>query len=185
MPQVTRISNKLILLEKGKILAGGSNISSIISQYHNLSKGESVIIEEGSGKIKIHEVLIQNHQGVPVEKLHYGEKFSVFVCFSFVTDECFNQSLRILITIADGEGNNIAQIYELLKFTKYSAQNRVSLTFEKALFSSGKYSLTVSTLVGERGELACVKRNIKTLLVENETVAYAPIILMPETIECN
>ena len=176
MPQVTRICNRLLLQNKGKVLVEGNNIGEIVSQYHGMIEIGRGQIKQGSGGVDIKSVLIKDEDGNCSEIFQSNSPFSITINFE-LSDAAKKQEPKFLITISDQEDSNVAQIYEpLIQNSKdNSFVNR--LVFESLPLNAGAYWLTVSILLGEVGELACVLRRATSVTIKNHYVGYAPVLL--------
>lgn len=182
MPQVTRICNRLLLQSHGKTLAEGSNLGEIVSRYHEMIEVGNDKVKQGTGGADIKSVEIHDEYGKHRDVLKSGSPFSILISFELSAVDK-KQNPKFLITISDQEDLNVAQIYEsILQDSKEnSVVNR--LVFESLPLNAGRYWLTVSILLGEVGELACVLRRATSLIVENNYVGYAPVILKCSQIE--
>lgn len=176
MPQVTRICNRLLLQNKGRVLAEGSDIGGIVSQYHGMIEGGDEKIKQGSGGADIETVAIRDGEGNPCETIKSNSPFSLEISFE-LSDVAKEQNPKFLITISDQEDSNVAQIYEPLIQNSRDNSFVNRLVFDSLPLNAGRYWLTVSILLGEVGELACVVRRAASVTVINNYVGYAPVIL--------
>lgn len=176
MPQVTRICNRLLLQNKGRVLAEGSDIGGIVSQYHGMIEVGNEKIKQGSGGADIGTVAMRDREGNPCETIKSNSPFSLEINFE-LSDVAKKQNPKFLITISDQEDSNVAQIYEPLIQNSIRNSFVNILVFESLPLNAGRYWLTVSILLGEVGELACVVRRAASVTVINDYVGYAPVIL--------
>jgi lipopolysaccharide transport system ATP-binding protein len=179
MPQITRICNNLLLLEKGVVLDYSDNLSRIISEYHQIISKEYSSDEQGSGKVAIEDFQILDKNNSIIKRIKYAEPFKIRVNVNFKNESNLNYKPKLLVTVADGEGVNVAQILEDVPVIGTELYQAVEYSFDRLLFNSGKYVFTASILLGNRGELASVRRNIYTLIAEHSISAYAPLLLTP------
>lgn len=184
MPQITRICNHALLLQQGKVLESSRELGRVIARYHEITEYKTQPILQGSGKTKINSVFILNSQKQPVTSIVHGEPFYFLINVSLFDKSAINRP-KILITISDGEENNIAQVYEEIKPKSLSEILEITLEFDKSLFNPGVYSLTVSLLIGDRGELTTVLRGGASFNVIHSISGYAPIWLHPISTQLN
>lgn len=183
MPQVTRICSGLILMDKGKPLQQGAEFGAIIARYNSLHDQLYQPITQGSGEARIHSVVIEDENQIPVNKLIYGSSFSILINLSLSKKILTENNIRILITISNEEDNNVAQIIEPIKQIKTEDLYALRMFFSEALFNMGRYSLTVNILTGSVGKLVSVMRQAVTFKVQHSLSAYAPIIIRPRDIK--
>jgi lipopolysaccharide transport system ATP-binding protein len=180
MPQITRICSQLMLLSNGRILTQGPDLGQIIARYHRLSDttAPSSQHHEGSGQARIKSVLVQDGLRTPRLELSNGEPFSIQLNL-WLSDEARTHDPRLLITFADEEDSNVAQVYEPIAHLATTDNILVRLDFQSMPFNAGRYSLTANVLLGPRGEMAHVVRRTATFTVQHAYVGYAPVILRP------
>jgi len=182
MPQISRICSLAMLLQKGKVLQLTREVGRAIAQYHEATESnDRKPILEGSGKTQINSVLILDWEKHPITSITHGESFYLAINISILHKSALNQP-KILITISDGEENNIAQIYEEIKPETVSEKLDILLKFDQALFNPGIYSLTVNFLAGNIGELTSVLRHAVSFNVVHSISGFAPIWLHPQSI---
>lgn len=181
MPQITRVSDKVILMKCGNSLMYGSNIGEIILRYHELTE---VIAQsssfEGGGQGKINSIIVENATGNTTTILNYGESWKLSASISLTDNERYSD-VKLLITFADQEENNVAQIEKTIPTDQLFELFTIELSFGACLFNAGKYSVTASIQVGKRGALAHVVRRALELTVKREQAGYAPIIFENKT----
>jgi len=182
MPQVTRICNKLLLLSNGELISYNSNMSQVISKYYSLLSKENVSFDQGTGDVGIHDFQILNSSNERIEKVKYSDPIKIKIIIDFKEKNNLWKNPRLLITIADGEGANVAQIFEQIPILGENVIQEIDLLIEKFFFNTGKYMFTVNILLGERGRMASVRRDIGSIMVEHGFSAYAPILIAPQSI---
>jgi lipopolysaccharide transport system ATP-binding protein len=179
MSQITRISNRVLLLDHGKSLAQGNELGSVIARYHSLSETtEWTAQEEGSGKARIKSVAIHDGQWHARSEFSNGEPFGISLRL-WLSDEAKANQPKLLITIAGEEDANVAQIFEPIHTIPAGGDFSVRLEFDSIPFNAGRYWLTANVLFGPGGEMAHVLRRVAPFTVRHTYVGYAPIILRP------
>lgn len=182
MSQVTRMSNRILLLRDGKLLSEGSELGEIITQYHEQIPASSRSFKEGTCKTEIMSVEIIDKFDNITNVINYGDSYIFVVTFK-ISAEINRDRLKILITISDQEETNVAQIMELIKLESDGNKIIAKLAFDSMQLNAGRYWITSSILLGERGELSCVRRKAASIIVTNSYVGYAPVILKCESIQ--
>lgn len=182
MPQVTRISNRLLLLRDGRVAAAGSEMGEIIASYHEQINYGNLQRHEGTGRSVIKGVSILDRHDAPAEVISYGEPYSIVVTYE-LSDQAKREMPKLLITVADTEENNVAQIMEPLETSSLSAALEAKIRFDKMLLNAGRFSLTASILLKKHGELSCVRRKVASIVVKHSYVGYAPVIFDSKAVE--
>lgn len=177
MPQVTRICNTVLLMDHGAVIDSGNNLGNVISKYHQTIFENYESTDQGSGDATIEYFQVLDENDNEIQKLRHGDPFKIKVRVRFRLLEDIRRNPRLLVTVADGEGTNIAQILEPIDGDDNMSEQEAIYCFDSVLFNAGSYVFTASILLGERGELASVRRNIKSLIVEHDITGYAPILL--------
>jgi lipopolysaccharide transport system ATP-binding protein len=176
MSQVTRISNQLLLLRKGRVESYGTEIGEIIAHYHEQIEVKNKQAEEGTGRSDIKSVEILDKYNNHSSTIGYGDPYAIVVTYE-LSGEAKNINPRLLITIGDQEGNNVAQVIESLGNIYKSSIHEARIEFDNMQLNAGRYWLTTSILLNEHGELSCVRRNVASIIVKNSYVGYASVIL--------
>jgi lipopolysaccharide transport system ATP-binding protein len=182
MAQMTRLCSRMILLHHGRAVVDSSDLGMVVGKYHERMESGFGCTTQGTGRAQIHSVHIENNDGIKVTKLIHGLPFTLVVRFSILTPSTF-QDAKLVITVNDGEQNNVAQIVESLEVPRLDASSdcyEMSMSFDRAQFNAGRFFVTASIQTGSRGDLACVVRNATRFVIEHSTSAYAPILLYPK-----
>jgi lipopolysaccharide transport system ATP-binding protein len=179
VPQLTRICTQLLLLNRGINVMQGRELGKVIARYHSLAGNAGAVTkEEGSGKARITSVAVQDVHGNSRAEFAHGDPFRLSLELSLGA-EARESGPRLLVTIADEEDSNVAQIYEVIPECPADVPCSMTLNFGSLPLNAGRYSLTASILLGMRGELAHVLRRAVTFTVRHDYVGYAPVILRP------
>jgi lipopolysaccharide transport system ATP-binding protein len=181
MAQLTRISNRMILLNQGRAVVHSSNLGMVVSKYHESIDSGCLRTTQGTGEAKILSVYIEDKDDVQVTKLVHGSPFSLVVKF-FIVIPSVSEEVRLMITVNDQEQNNVAQIAESLQVSALDGSlecREMRMSFDKAQFNAGRFFITASIHTGGRGALASVVRNAAEFVVEHSNFGYAPILLYP------
>ncbi|WP_157817507.1 ABC transporter ATP-binding protein [Candidatus Thiodictyon syntrophicum] len=179
MPQVTRISDQLLLMNKGRRLASGPDLGEIIARYNSLTAEEAYTARsEGSHKATIESVSLCDSLSNEVAELSHGDPFAILLN-THLPKAIQHADPRILITIADQDDSPVAQISDRIDVQDGIERYALYLHFESTPFNAGRYSITANLLLGPRGELAHRLPRCVGFTVRHTFVGYAPILLRP------
>jgi lipopolysaccharide transport system ATP-binding protein len=178
MPQLTRISNRMLLLQSGRVVTEDHNLGKVISQYHSLNASRATMAITGSGKTEIHEVRLEDSAGSELTRLKHGHPFRIVVSFT-AHEPSPPASSQLLLVFNDEEQNNVAQILQPVEPHLSAKGYKAILTFSSTPFDAGRYYIALAFLSGNRGELGSVVHNAASFLVENTITGYAPMWIQP------
>ena len=143
---IQRISDRIVLLDKGKLLGSGSP-AEMIGQYEGLVRQtESNVIkrEWGTGEIRLEEVMLCDKDGKPSDAFEAGDGFSVEIGYRAarrIEEPVFGYA----ISDADGHllhgGNTQLAGVEI---PDASEKGRIMLSFGPLPLTSGNYLLSCS-----------------------------------------
>jgi lipopolysaccharide transport system ATP-binding protein len=181
MPQITRICSKLLLLDRGTCVQYSEDLGTVIRTYNDLTpQDERPTDAEGSGEAKILSVELGDANHAITEHLTSGMPFTITVMF-WLSATALKNDPQLLLTIADAEDSNVAQLTESLTAAQEEGTHQLCLTFTELPFNSGRYSVTTNIFIGKHGRMAHVRRRLPQFTVQHSTVAYAPVILRATT----
>ncbi|MDN3667882.1 ABC transporter ATP-binding protein [Echinicola jeungdonensis] len=180
IPQLTRICDKLGLLEKGNLLKYGNGVGDIIFYYTKALKQEKHTKTNEIQNILIKKFWIKETDNPVGKELTFGKSYFI----QFELDLCgkaIYNDLKILITVNDATENNVLQLIENIEFTS-GKLNLYKFEFQNANFNAGRYFITASILEGDKGKFLSVQRNITFFDVKNYLPGYASVFLIPHKI---
>lgn len=180
MPQVSRICDRAIFMQKGQIKRNGKKTSVIIHKYFTslgLSLNKSI---QDTGKAKIGSIKLFDTQNRAINNFETGDeiRFKIHYLLKEELDE-----LRFLIVINDENTNSVIEIRKkLLNKRKIPLGTELvdEINIDTLPLNPGKYFVTISLLSGSKGELVYVLRNACIINVFGEYVGYAPVLLHPQ-----
>ncbi len=178
MAQLTRIADRMLLLQSGSVVTDDNNLGRVISQYHSLNVPRAAMAVTGNGKTEIHEVWLEDSAGSKLATLAHGHPYRIVVDFT-AHEPSPSASLKILLLFIDEEQNHVAQVLQPLASPIGAQRHRAVLTFASAPFGAGRYYLSLAFFSGVRDELGSVVHNATSFLVENDTTDYAPMWIQP------
>lgn len=177
IPQITRICNKIIYLEKGKIVQQGYDLSKVISEYIYSQENSAVTTSVTTENCKITSVKFCDELGNEIDKIDSGLPFEIKAQVEFKDYKKITNP-RVMLVVTDNEFNNVFQTYEFVEDNLINSNNlELSLEFKDVYLNSGKYNLNIAILVGERGEIIANERNCKTFSSVSKLDGYAPLFI--------
>ncbi|GAB1309300.1 hypothetical protein KH5_19830 [Urechidicola sp. KH5] len=136
MPQVARISTKILYLNKGNLDFFGADIAKGLNLYNeNFTIENTVVIGEG---ISINSSKLFNEEGEEVEEFEYGEKICLKLEYKQKSDI---DNYFINIVIMDANFNGVASFNSMESDLNHD--NKVQVTFENVC-TNGLYSINIS-----------------------------------------
>ncbi len=143
---IQRISDRIVLLDKGKLLGSGSP-AEMIGQYEGLVRQtESNVIkrEWGTGEVKLEEVVLRDKQGVSSDAFAAEDGFTVDIgyhAFQQIEEPVFGYA------ISDAEGHLLhggnTQLAGM-ELPVLSGKGKISLSVGPLPLTSGNYLLSCS-----------------------------------------
>ncbi|QRM87805.1 ATP-binding cassette domain-containing protein [Lacinutrix sp. WUR7] len=190
MPQVARIANKILLMNKGQTLVLTENISLGIQNYYNLfSKNEGKGIIAGNNKVKFEDLFINSvrykQKSIAVK---YNEPLELI---SSLRVE--NEATRYFISYGfiDVDTKIVANVFSEISEIKFSKKGDVEIktVVDSVLLGAGIYTISIAInqilASGSRGEIYYYNSNIASILVTDVISAIAPVQFLAEWSESN
>nr|WP_320194065.1 ABC transporter ATP-binding protein [uncultured Desulfobacter sp.] len=162
MPLVYRVSNNLILMNKGRACHSG-DVSEGIDRYHSMFAPIASFLENQN--VEIISITINDLDAI--EKPVQLHRLSDMVINLHLKISLSYQSPSVALIFYDKELKGVAEYFHkdgLLSNEKGIL--KLKYIFEKILFSKGVYSFTVLVMDGERGKI----------LLRAQSVAYFQVI---------
>ncbi|NUQ82464.1 MAG: ABC transporter ATP-binding protein [Bacteroidetes bacterium] len=183
MSQVARISNKVLMLDHGRVHTYTTDVPYGLLQYFNAFKG-STSVATGDGKVILHSVSIA---GDHCEKNPDHDSWIVLQRSTIritLSLESFleNGWFHISIGFIDKESRVVANLFSLYDHDPFSAKGRFSVTIETSdtKLTQGQYalSLTVNGISskGTRQFVHLYNSNIGQVVVTGKASTWAPVI---------
>jgi lipopolysaccharide transport system ATP-binding protein len=184
VPQITRICNTLVYIQKGKVIHQGKDVPKIISEYNHSHKNNAIENSVKTNKCIIKLVNVLDENGNPFEKIESGLPFDITLELEFFNiNEITNP--RIMFVVTDYEFNNAFQIYEFLDNKTLKHKINLLFKFKEVYLNSGKFNLNVAVMEGVIGDIIAAEYNCKTFTVINKLDGYAPLYIKPYRLEIN
>lgn len=193
MPQVSRVANKILLLNKGEELIYHKDVSLGIEKYYNLF-GDTDKVISGNGKIDIVDFEVLNRDLQKVEK-----KNTNFV-LRYYEDYFFRLKLNVKNTakdydvhysFIDKDSKIVATIYSYISRGPFSNKGivEIDVSLENIMLGQGIY--TIGIALNEvrpnkaSGEVFLYNSSVATITVTGVSPGVAPIQFKGEWKETN
>jgi len=178
VPQITRICNTLLYLEKGKIINQGREVAKIIGEYNHSHKNNVITNSVNTNKCRIKSISVINGEGNSFDKIESGLPFDIILELEFSNiKDIINP--RIMFVVSDYEFNNAFQIYEFIDSNELKSKTEITFKFNEVYLNSGKFNLNAAVLEGEKGDIISAEYNFKTFTVINKLDCYAAVLIKP------
>lgn len=187
MPQVSRIANKILLMDHGQELKYGTNVSEGIERYYQSFKNSDKITG-GNGLIKIKkfQILDFDDNEVKIENGMSLLKFKNAYRLSLTLDVSFEKNFEIHYSFIDKEVKTVATLYSYLttETFKSNGETKIDVYTEKIPLGLGVYSLGISIVEvkenGGNGEVYLYDSNLTSLNVQGVKAGVAPVHILGE-----
>ena len=173
LPDVSRICNRLLVMNKGECAYYGDEVSRGISIYQSF-QGEPVS-SVYSDKASFEEVIIMDEYGIEQSEIRYGD--SLHLGLVLKADKAY-PSVDVNILILNQDLQTIMQCSSL--FSGYEINNtgrgiRIRVNLGRIYLNSGYYALTLGITSKFHGENLAKYTNIRRFRVISHALGYAPI----------
>ncbi|GAA4268019.1 ABC transporter ATP-binding protein [Hyunsoonleella aestuarii] len=183
MPQVTRISTEIILMERGVIVMNESaNSAKAIEEYYKLA-GKSIKTEFGNGSIEIQEVAI-NGELKEVVDLEFDKSFKLGLKLRLFKPI---EKLSVKVTFYDVEQKPIAQLSSIndniiIHNINLDDEMSIDVEIEKLFFNVGVYSLHLVVrelnVHNKEVDILSLIRSVKSInVIGNTYYSHSPCLL--------
>lgn len=182
MPQIARLSNKILLLKKGKTEFYSNEVDVGVQRYMDEFKGGDKIIA-GNQKVTLQRLSIK---GKDVHALDSGNsykiKYNTPVSFEFDVEAQTNANdYWISLAFIDAETKIIANAFSPFSDAIFSGNRKIELRLEGLQFALGHYKICIA--INEvrpdrsRGEIYYYDSNVATIEIFGIGVGNAPVQL--------
>ncbi|MCD0471076.1 ABC transporter ATP-binding protein [Flavobacterium sp. JAS] len=172
MPMVARVSNQILLMEKGIAVFQGKEVSKGINSYYNRfnSNEKSIMFDDGTVS------LIKYSTNKNNTTLQRGDDLTIELEMEF-KEESFNIPL-IYIEFRDKEQRSIAGIFnEKMSCELANDKLVVEIKIPKVLFAQGIYTYDLSVNHFENKSPILRINNVDIFQIESETEMWVPFHL--------
>lgn len=173
MPMVARVSNQIMLMEKGIVAFQGKEVSKGINSYYNRfnSNVQNVMFDDGTVSLIKH--FVNNNNNVTLQR---GDDLIIELEMEF-KKEIFNVPL-IYIEFRDKEQRPIAGVFNKKKTYEFINNKLiVEIKIPKVLFAQGIYTYDLSVNHFENKSPILRINNVDVFQIESETEMWVPFHL--------
>jgi lipopolysaccharide transport system ATP-binding protein len=184
MPQVARIANRILLLQKGQELINGTDITNGIEKYYQFFKNDSDKIIGGNGMIKLKDfkLLDINNKILDLKNNIFNVKFNTPCIFEMTLKVDNNvNNYWVNYSIIDKDTKQVANFFSLFSEKVFSNKGDVVITSElpNMLLGQGTYAIGVSVNEvrndNSRGDIYYFDSRIASFFVTGIPTGHAPV----------
>lgn len=184
MPQVARIANRVLLLQKGQELINGIDITNGIEKYYQFFKNDSDKIIGGNGMIKLKDfkLLDINNKILDLKNNIFNVKFNTPCIFEMTLKVDNNvNNYWVNYSIIDKDTKQVANFFSLFSEKVFSNKGDVVITSElpNMLLGQGTYAIGVSVNEvrndNSRGDIYYFDSRIASFFVTGIPTGHAPV----------
>lgn len=183
MPQVARVSNQILLLNRGENVFYGNEVSFGIEKYYNYFSNSDKIIG-GNQKIKLQNFIILDSSKNSLESendeyiLKYNSNYIFEIDLKVATDVT---NYFVNYSIIDKDTKMVANIFSMISNKTFNRKGYVKIEayLTNFILGLGKYTIGVAVNEikkdGSRGEIYLYDSNIATISLNGIIASHAPI----------
>lgn len=183
MPQVARVANKILLMERGQTIVYDKDVSVGIEKYYE-SFTNSDLVLGGNGQVEIVAFKILNTNGEIIQVNNSNTILTFYQNYKLIltldVKENVN-SYEIHYSFIDKDTKIVATIYSYLSNKPFITKGiiDVEVLIDKISLGQGIYTIGVAINEvkedGSNGELYCYKSNVSAVQVIGVKAGVAPI----------
>jgi len=179
MPMVSRICNQVILMEKGKAIFQGDNVSKAIDLYYTrFADNESnVVFDDGSLEL-LNIEMIDSRSNNKIKEIYWGQDLKLFFEFKKKVENLKPMAFRVIFF--DKEQRPIAELETNKNESNLSYnENEISfyLTHRNLQMSKGVYSIRIVVNNILNKEPVLTINDVLTIQVIHEDESWVPFLL--------
>ncbi len=180
MPQIARISNRALVLNKGVDVYQGESVSDAINVFYKIfDKPKGVVTIKDDHRASINSINFLNEQGEVVESIESGESFSVSLDL-FLDRQV--ESPVILVGILSQELQLVAQCNSRWSGIEIvpDGSARLDIVFRDTRLNPANYYLLVTITDQTQREVLAQHFATCRFSVTGNNIGFAPLQLAPE-----
>lgn len=191
MPQVSRISNQLLLLSRGKKVFYGNAISEGIEKYYDFFNSSDKIVG-GNQKIRLtnFRILDSSKNFIKTQDKDYYLNYNSAYIFQLQL-EVANSVTNYFVnySIIDKDSKMVANIFSMISSNTFNKKGSVKIEtcLKNVILGLGKYTIGVAVNEirkdGSRGEIYLYDSNIAKVGINGVIASHAPIQFNAEWLE--
>ncbi len=183
MPQVARVCNGIVLMNKGEVLFQGCDVAQGIEEYYSNFQSEAGMVS-GSGRAEI----LSNRFCSNGKNEILGEKFTVNYLDDLTIDLKIKadqdiDALNVNVAFFDKELRGVAQVYSTnsdFRLINDREALSVRVKIDQINFNPGDYTLSLILTDENRGETLINYHAIKDFQVIGSFIGFTPIQIRGE-----
>lgn len=180
MPQVARLCNRLIVLNRGQVVYQGANIPEGIDCYYaQFNEGESTTA--GLGGATLTRVgLSSNGSKAPAGEIVTVDYLAPLTLEMTLQIEPFVRRVQLGLLFYDRETRGIAQCSSengRTPIVNPGTPIRVRVTLPQVPFNPGRYSLSITVTDEETGEILVTEHGTRQFQVTGSSFGFTPVQL--------
>lgn len=175
IPQITRASNRICILNKGEIEFLGNDVGKGIQQYNELFKKNNEIIT-GNNKAKLISLELMK-DGKIADEFEYGEKMEIFL--GLCVDKEISKPI-VNITILNQFLDIVAQCdssFNDIDINNPGGEILMGITLDNILLNPGIYYLSISIMDKDRYQTLIQHYASRCFKVRGPNLGIAPLLL--------
>ncbi len=180
MPQVARLCNRLIVLNRGQVVYQGSNIPEGIDCYYaQFDEGESSTV--GSGRARLTRLRLSSNgssgDAGEIVTVDYLAPLTLEVTFEVAPSV---KRVQLGLLFYDRETRGIAQCSSengASPFANLGGPVRLRVTLPQIPFNPGRYSVSITVTDDETGEILITEHGTSQFQVVGSTFGFTPVQL--------
>ncbi len=175
MPMVSRICNKIILMDRGKAKYTGTDVSKAIDLYYTRfdESKSTVVFDNGQGyidKIEINDY--SKSDEFPI--LNWKEDMRIKV---YLKDYKKKYYPYVKIFVSDKEQRSAGMLYYKYEKKEYSPEKPITLVVKNIQFSKGIYSLSIILEEAFNSNPFYRVNSIKSFQIKHEIDSWSPMLI--------
>lgn len=188
MPQVARIANKILLMDHGKELVRGDDVSEGIQQYYQSFQNTDKIVG-GNGLVKLKSIKILDNESKEIVNTNGFVELIHNEAYSFEIKLDIDDKVSkywVNYSFIDKDAKQVANFFSLFSKSIFKDKGQVSIKskIENLILGQGAYTVGVS--INEvrpdksRGDIYYFDSNIASISVSGIQTGHAPIQFVGE-----
>lgn len=178
MGDVSRICNKILVLDKGVCIHYGTDVTEGINCYYRECAVGHMPSVLGSGRAAIHEIVIASATDTGDEIVHYQSGDFVLNMMLNVDDQI--SDFEIVVTISNLEQRNLVQCkskHDAASLRNHGGKTRIRVNMGMLNLNPGIYGVTVSIHSRNGNEILARYGNCLSFRMAGERIGHSPIQL--------
>ncbi|MCH4551249.1 ABC transporter ATP-binding protein [Aestuariibaculum lutulentum] len=183
MPQVARIANKILLMDHGKELVGGDEVSEGIQRYYQSFQNTDKIVG-GNGLVKLKSIKILNNESKETVNTNGFVELIHNEAYSFEINLDIDDKVSkywVNYSFIDKDAKQVANLFSLFSKSIFEDKGQVSIKSKIENFILGQGTYTIGIAITEvrsdnsRGEIYLFNTNIMSISIVGVPTGSSPV----------